>query len=91
VVAELDAGGDAFADFRQDGEGLGAGVYRAGLVIALPGQHLLTDIPLQREAVVGDHGGDGCDLAEQMVGQRGQQPCTVGRDHVVVDRRDRRR
>jgi len=71
VVAEFDAAGDALADFRQDGEGLGAGVDRAGLVIALPGQHLLTDIPLQREAIVGDHGGDSCDLAEQMAGQRG--------------------
>ena len=86
VVAKLDAHGHRVAHGREHIDGLGAEVDGPLFVIALPGQHLLAHVPLQRDAVMGHGAGDLLHLADEMLRQRRQQAGTVGRQHVVVGR-----
>ena len=67
VIAELDRRRHGIADFGQHGDRLGADIHRARFVIALPGQHLLAHVPLDRDAVVGKCPGDRLDLADEML------------------------
>jgi hypothetical protein len=69
-------------------DGLGAEIDWALVVVALPGQHLLAHIPLQRDAVVGHGAGNSAHLADEMLRQRRQQSGAVPWHHVVVGRRD---
>ncbi len=91
VIAELDLARHRVADLAEHVDGLLAEIDRARLVIALPGQHFLADVPLHGDAVVRQRRGDGMDLADESLRQRRQQFRPVGRHHIVVGRRDRRR
>ena len=90
MIAELDGGRHAVADFGEHVERLGAEIDRAFVVVVLPGQHLLADVPLDRDAVVRQRFRDLRDFSQEMLHQRLQQLLPVRRHHVVVGRRHRR-
>ena len=91
VVAELDRRRDTITDRDQFGDRLLPEIDRPRLVVALPGNDLLAHVPLQRDAVVRQSLSDRRDLAEHVRRQHRDQRRPVGRDHVVVGRRNRGR
>jgi hypothetical protein len=89
VVAKLDRGRHGIADLREHVDGFDPDVDRARLVVALPRQHFLAHVPLQRDAVVRERLRDLRDLAGEMLRQCRQELGPVRRHHVVVGRRER--
>ena len=63
VITEFDRRRHGVADLAEHIDGFSAEIDRAGVVIVFPGQHLLADIPLDRDPIVRQRRSDLRDLA----------------------------
>ena len=72
VITELDGSRHRVANLGEYIKSLGMEVDRAFFVTALPSQHLLTNVPLDREPLVRNRRSDFGDLIGEVLGERGQ-------------------
>ena len=84
VITELDGSRHRVANLGEYIKSLGMEVDRAFFVAALPSQHLLTNVPLDRELLVRNCRSDFGHLIGEVLGERGQETRPVRRHHVVV-------